>query len=209
MADQLCTTAQVKARLFPAGTTDTSDDTLISELIDEVSAWVQGYTGRKLVAEAAATYTFDTEAGYVLRIPRGIRTITSLGVAQTHQPDTGGTYVTVVRADVLLRPLAADAPEGWPPTEVRFSRGTLAGTVSTFARADNGATITGNFGFAAVPKDIEAVAIDAVVAAFQSRRNGASAVMGSEAMPMPEWSRFFGRGSPQRGTLDRYRYPGV
>ena len=209
MADQLCTTAQVKARLFPNGVTDTSDDTLISELIDEVSAWVQSYTGRKLVPETGITYVFDTEAGYVLRIPRGIRSITSMGVATTHQPDTGGVYTTVPASDRLLRPLTADAPEGWPPTEVRISRGTLTGTIASFARADNGATITGNFGFAAIPKEIEAVTIDAVVAAFQARRNGASAVMGAEGMAMPEWMHYFGRGSPQRGTLDRYRYYGL
>ena len=209
MADQLCTTAQVKARLFPAGTTDTTDDTLISEIIDEVSAWVQGYTGRKLVPEAGVTYLFDTEAGYVLRIPRGIRSITSMGVAQTPQPDASGVYVTVPANDRLLRPLTADSPEGWPATEVRISRGALTGTVASFARADNGCTITGNFGFAAIPKDIEAVAIDASVAAFQARKNGASSVMGADDMAMPPWSKFFGRGSPQRGTLDRYRYQSV
>src|SRR5262245_19907386 len=121
MADQLCTTTKVKTRRW---ITDATDDTLISELIDQVSAWIQGYTGRKLVPEAAATYVFDTHAGYVLRIPRGIRTITSMGVASGHQPDSGGTYTTVTAADRLLRPKAEAAPEGWPFTEVRISRGT-------------------------------------------------------------------------------------
>src|SRR3954470_1309144 len=102
MADQLCTTAQVKSRL---NITDGTDDALISELIDQVSGWVETYVGRKLVAEDATTYVFDTEAGYVLRIPRGIRSITSMGVAPTvHQPDTGGTYTVIPAADILLRP---------------------------------------------------------------------------------------------------------
>ena len=206
MVDQLCTTAQIKARVNPAGVSDSVDDTLISELIDEVSAWVQNYTGRKFVADAAATYVFDTSAGYVLRIPRGIRSITSMGVATTHQPDSGGTYTTVPAADVLLRPRAQDLPEGWPAFEVWLSRGTLAGTVATFSTVQNGCTITGNFGFAAVPKDIEAVTIDAVVAAYASRKNGASSVLGAEDGALPPWSSFFGRGSPQRGTLDRYRH---
>jgi hypothetical protein len=207
MADQLCTKAQVKARLFPAGVSpDTSDDTLIDELIEEISAWVQDYTGRHFIAEIAATYTFDTVAGTVLRVPRGIRSVTTLQVASTHQPDTGGTYVTVPASDYTLRPLAADLPEGWPATEIRISRGTLTGTVSQFVNAQNGAKVTGNFAFAAIPRAIEAVAIDATVAAFQSRKNGASSVMGADDMAMPPWSRFFGRGSPQRGTLDRYRY---
>lgn len=205
MADQLCTTAQVKGRLFPAGVTDAVDDSLISEIIDEVSAWIEGYTGRKFIAETAQTYVFDTEAGYVLRIPRGIRAVTSMGVASTHQPDSGGSYTTVSAADILLRPKTVDLPEGWPYFEVHISRGTLAGTVSYFSRADNGATITGNFGFGSIPKDIEAVAIDAAVAAYQARKNGASSVMGADDTALPPWSKFFGRGSPQRGTLDRYR----
>lgn len=206
MADQLCTTAQVKVRIFPAGVTDAVDDTLISELIDEVSAFIQNYTGRKFVAEAAATYTFDTMVGYVLRVPRGIRSITTMGVASTSQPDAGGTYTTVAAADRLLRPLAVDLPEGWPATEVRISRGTLAGTIARFSRADNGCTITGNFGFATTPVDIQAVAIDAVVAAYASRANGASGVIGADGLPIPPWAGYFGKSSPQRSTLERYRY---
>ena len=206
MPDQICTTDQVKLRLFPAGTTDTTDDALIGELINQVTAWMESYTGRRLVPEAGATYTFDTQAGYVLRIPRGIRAITSMGVALSHQPDTGGAYTTIPASDRIIRPKAVDLPEGWPPTEVRFSRGTLTGSISAFATADNGCTITGDFGPAASPLELVAVGIDAVVAAFQSRKNGASSVMGADDMALPPWSKFFGQGSPQRGTLDRYRY---
>jgi hypothetical protein len=202
----LCDRGQVKARLMPANTTlDTADDELIDELIDQVTAWIEGYTGRRFTPETAATYTFDTSWGRVLRIPRGIRSVTTLGVATGHQPDTGGTYTTVPAGDVLLRPLPADLPDGWPATEVRLSRAST-GTVPMFVDAENGATITGNFGFASVPKDIEAVCIDAVVAAYQSRKNGASSVLGADDAALPPWSSFFGRGSPQRGTLDRYRY---
>lgn len=204
----LCTIVQVKARLFPAGVTDTADDTLLTELVEEVSAWIQGYTGRAFVPETAATYTFDTSAGYVIRIPRGIRTVTSMGIATlAHQPDTGGVYTTVPAASILLRPLTGDRPAGWPATEVRLSRGSTA--VSTLATIENGATITGNFGFATTPLDIAAVAIDATVAAYQSRKNGASSVLGADDLALPPWSGFFGRGSPQRGTLERYRYVGI
>lgn len=202
----LCTIAQVKARLFPAGTTDTSDDTLFTELVNECSAWIEDYTGRKLGPDNAATYIFDTAAGSVLRVSRGIRTITSMGVSTSHQPDAAGAYTTIPAADRLLRPKAADLPEGWPATEVHIGRGTLAGTVRYYGSYQNGATIAGDFGFAAVPASIESVAIDAVVAAYQSRRNGASSVMGADDMAMPPWNHFFGRGSPQRGTLDRYRW---
>jgi hypothetical protein len=213
MADQLCTTAQVKNRLQNAAagvTFSATDTTTISELIDQVSGWIETFTGRKLVPEVGATYVFDTESGQVLRVPRGIRTITSMGVAPSiHQPDTGGTFTTVPAADILLRPKAVDLPIGFPPTEVHISRGVLAGTISRFGRVDNGCTITGDFGFAATPPDVQGVAIDAVVAAFQSRKNGASGVMGAEAEAITPWNAFFGRGSPQRQTLDRYRYQAI
>jgi hypothetical protein len=207
MADQLCTTAQVKTRIFPTGVTDTGDDALISELIDQVSGWIETYTGRKLVPEVAATYVFDTEPGQVLRVPRGIRTITSMGVAPTiHQPDTGGTYTTVPAADILLRPKAVDLPIGFPPTEVHISRGVLVGTISKFGRVDNGGTITGDFGWSATPPEITAITIDAVVIGYSHRKDGSSGAVGPDDVALPPWARFFSRGSPQRDTLNRYRY---
>lgn len=200
----LCSDGAVKARLFPAGADDTVDDPLINALIVQVSAWIEGYTGR-MFRPVTETRVFDTTAGSVLRIPDGVRAVTSMGVATTHQPDSGGAYTTIPAADILLRPKLTDRGS-WPATEVRISRGTLAGTVAYFATAENGCTITGSFGFASVPPDVEAVAIDAVVAAYQSRKNGASSVLGADDQALPPWSRFFGRGSPQRGTLDRYRW---
>lgn len=49
MSDSLATVAQIKTRLFPAGVTDTSDDVLIQELLDETSDWITSYTDRKSV----------------------------------------------------------------------------------------------------------------------------------------------------------------
>jgi hypothetical protein len=207
---QLVTVAQVKARIGPGiGATDTTDDALISELIAEVSAFIQEYTGRRFTPETA-TYVFDTYGGYVLRVPRGIRAITSMGVNNTqHQPDTGGSYTTVPVADQLLRPKAEAGGVEWPYTEVWISRGALAGTISRFGTVQNGCTITGDFGWAAVPQDIQGVTIDAVVAAYQTRGLGASGVIGADALAVAPWASFFGKGSPQRATMDRYRYWGM
>jgi hypothetical protein len=209
MADQLVTTAQVKARLQSSagGVTFTAaDDTLIGELIDQVTDWVQHYTGRKFIAVNSATYIMDTQAGYVLRFPMGIRTLSALAVNTTaHQPDTGGTYTAVTAANILLRPSAADLPVGWPATEIRLSR---AGTV-VFGNIENGASVTCTAGFATVPPDIQAVALDAVVAAFQNRKSGASGVIGAEGYAVFPWSQYFSKGSPQRMTVERYRYPGI
>jgi hypothetical protein len=200
MADQLCTTAQVKARL---GITDATDDTVISELIDQVSSWIEGYTRRSLVPIASADYYFDTTAGYVLRVPIGIRAITFMGVASTHQPDAGGTYVTVPAADYLLRP--RESPIGWPFFEVWMTRGVLSGTVQRFQTVANGCKLTMTAGFAVTPPDIQSVTIDAVVAAKQAMSDGASSVIGADDITIAPWKDYFGRGSPQRMTLDSYR----
>lgn len=206
VGSQLCTLAQVKARINPAGVSDTVDDVLITELIDQVSSWIEHFTGRKLAPDNGKTYVFSTEGGYVLRVPMGIRTVTSLGYnSLSHQPDTGGSYTAVAAAAILLRPSSGELPIGWPPTEVRLSRATTL----VFGTIENGATVTGNFGFAATPPDIQAVTIDAVVAAYQNRKMGASGVTGMDGDAIVPWVSFFSSGSPQRATLERYRYIGM
>src|SRR5262245_59262621 len=138
MADQLCTTAQVKAR---AGIADATDDTLISELIDGVSDWVQDRARRKLVPEVGAVYTFDVAAGSILYIRRGIRAITTLETAQADQPDSGGTYVTLAASAFVLRPVAAERRVGWPPDTVMV----LGSSPYWRSPVINGARITGNY----------------------------------------------------------------
>ena len=203
MADALCTIAQVKARLFPAGPADTADDAMLTELVEEVSDYIQHYTGRKFVPVASADYYFDTTAGYVLRIPMGIRAVTFLGIANlAHQPDTGGTYTTIAAANILLRPSPADLPVGWPATEIRLSR---AQTL-TFGTIENGAKVTMTAGFAATPPDVAAVAIDGTVSAYQMRKNGASGVFGADSDTGVPWWQFT---AASMRTLKMYRYIGI
>lgn len=200
-ADQLCSKTQVKARLFPAGTTDTTDDVLIDELIDEVSDWIQATTQRKLVPEVAATYVVDTSSGSVIYVRRGIRSVTALSIASSDQPDTGGTYTAVTLSDVVLRPSAIDLKPGWPPLQIM-----IKGTYARLSAAINGATITGNFGFAATPPAIQAACIDGVVSAYQMRKNGATGVLGVENTPGVPWWQF---SLASKRILDIYRPIGM
>lgn len=197
MADQLATLVQVKAALK---LTDANDDTYLTGLIEGVSEWITEYTGRRLVPEAGATYVVDTAAGSRIDVGRGIRAVTSLGVASSNQPDSGGTYTTVTAADILLRPSPIDRRPGWPATYIL-----LRGNTARLGAWLNGATITGDFGFAATPLAITQVTIDAVAAAYQARRVGASGVMGADDTTVVPWKDYFGWGSPQRQTLMRYR----
>lgn len=197
MADQLCTTAQVKAR---AQITDGTDDALISELIDGVSDWIQDRAQRKLVPEVGAAYTFDTVAGSQLYVRRGIRSVTTLEVASSDQPDSGGTYTVLGASLIALRPVAAERRVGWPPDTIL-----ILGSAPALRTALNGARVTGNFGFAATPPGIVEVAIDAVVAALQARGDPASSTIGADERATFPWASFFGPGTPQLATVERYR----
>ena len=195
MADQLCTVAQVKTR---ARITDATDDTLLSELIDQVSDWIQDKTKRRFVPEVGATYTVDTMAGSTIEVRRGIRTVTSLSVAMTDQPDTGGVYTAVAAADILLRPVALDRRLGAPPTVIL-----IRGSAPRLRQALNGAVIVGDFGYAVTPPEITSVAIDAVIAAYGARGKPASSVIGADGRAIFPWATFFTAGSPQSNTLAR------
>src|SRR4030095_9760388 len=109
---------------------------------------------------------------------------------------------TITAANILLRPSGMDLLPGWPPTEIRLSRAqsTLFGTI------ENGASVTGPFGFAATPPDVQAVAIDGVVSAYQMRKNGTSGVFGAEDSTGVPWWQFT---NTAWKTLGLYRYPGM
>lgn len=199
MADQLCTTAQVKTRVE---VTDANDDALISELIDQVSDWILDFTKRQFVGTAAVTYVVDTGAGGVIEVPRGIRAVTALDIASSDQPDTGGTYATsIAAADILLRPNSLFRRPGWPAVRILIK----SSGAGRLAAALNGARITGDWGWASVPPAIAGVAIDAVVTAFNARQGGASDTIGADRTAIYPWASYFTAESPQYRILDRYR----
>lgn len=200
MVDQLCSVADVKTRMLASGqAADAVDDTLLSALIDQVSAWVTGYTRRQFVA-ATGTYQFDTSASSNdrLLVPRGIQSITQFLVADSTQPDAGGSYAYAITTPthVLLRPITFDRDEGWPATEIRIA----AASPVRFVDAYNGAKITGTWGFAAVPSDIKGVTIDAVVIAYANRADGVSGAIGPDGVPVPS-----GISAGAWSVLNRYR----
>lgn len=199
MAD-LTTLTRVKAQLKIA-TADTTDDVYLGTLITDLSDWIQEYTGRTLTPVAGAAYVVDTAAGSVIPFPRGVRAVTSLQVASSDQPDTGGTYSAVAAADILVRPSSAYRKPGWPGTEIW-----IRGQYARLAQVVNGASIVLDEGWAATPPEVQRVVDDAVAAAYQARKAGGSGVIGADGTPVPiGWSSWFGWGSPQRQTLLRYR----
>lgn len=190
----LCSLTDVKRLVLSSVPTDTTANEDLLALIRQVSADIQYRTGKQFLPDTATTYTFDTRYGRVLEVPLGIRTLTTLEIASTDQPDTGGTYSTVTAADVLLRPLQREA--GWPYTRVELA------TTSQFWTARNGAKLTGTFGWSTVPADIEGVAIRAVVRAWHAKSSGFNDVTGFSEMGRPVYSRNYSL--DDKLTLDRY-----
>jgi len=165
----LCSLADVRQRLGLAATDTTSDEDL-AEFISQVTTDILGHTGREFIGSAAdETRTFDAvHSGDVLYIPGGIRSITTLSLASSDQPDTAGTYTATT--NYYLRPLPHDRTQGWPATRVELGIG------SYFYPGRSTVSIVGKFGWAAVPPDIAGIATNAVVRRFQARQSSSTGV---------------------------------
>lgn len=199
-AGLLCSVYDVRQRLGIDGTTE---DENIIEGIRAVSRLIEHYCQRWLSPRplnGTTTYRFHTEAGYSLHIPRGIRSITSLGIATEDQPDSGGTYAVATSTDYYIDPPVSERTDTIDPGfHVRLRWNGAA----YFADATFGAEITGAFGFASVPYDVQSIAIGATVRGFLSKGSpsGVNAVAGpSGALVI---LRDFG--PADIAVLDRYR----
>lgn len=197
MAD-LTTLATVKARL---AISDGGDDALLAELISEASDWIQLYTGRQFTP-TSTTYVVDTSAGPRIQVRRGIRAVTALSIASTDQPDTGGTYSAIAASLIALRPSPLQRRDGWPATSIL-----LLGATGPLSTAVNGASITGDFGWAAIPPAIAAVAIQMVLIGYQVRKRGTAGAIGAESAEVETlpWREMLGSRSPAMRTLGLYR----
>ena len=187
------------------GPSDTADDEMLLEFIEQVSADITSYCERWFVRTPRSgtdTFLLDVDsATRVLKVPQGIASLTQLEVADDSQPESGGTYTVITAADALLRPGELNRLPGWPATEIWLTDNP-AGSVSQFNRGYNSVRITGALGFPAVPADIQSVAATAVVRKWQARQSGQSDLIGS--------NEFGGRllrwiSPEERETLDRYR----
>jgi len=180
-----------------ANITDTTDDTLLGTICDQINAYIESECGR-VIAPVSGTPTrvFDMdEASDCLFVKAGVRTVTLLEIA----PYTNAAYETVAAADYYLRPLYPRP--GWPYTEVELGD-VVVGSYLKFPRGFETVRITGTFGWAAIPDEITDVALTAATRAWQARLAGQSDIVGTDDFGRPLVSRFFS--SRDRGTLQRY-----
>ena len=167
-----CSLYDVKQRLGITPT-DTTDDENLLQFIDQASSWISGTTKRQFLPDPASgttTYTYDgwdaVEDGRCLLIPEGIRSITTLAVATY----TGGSTTTIASGDYFLRPTAQTRDPGWPATEVWISDVPSSSTTTPFfAPGFANISITGTFGWASTPSEIEDIALTLAVSAWRGR----------------------------------------
>lgn len=172
-AGGICSLYDVRQRLGLA-VNDTSEDENLLDHIRTVTTFIEGRTGRWFVPRplsGTTTYRMHTESGRALWIPKGIRSITTLGVAEEDQPASGGTYTTATSSDYYIDPPEIERSSGWPATRIVFRRN-ASGAATIFQDASYGVEITGAFGWSAPPADVANVGANMVVALH--RRRGAS-----------------------------------
>ena len=190
-----------------ANISDSTDDTLIGTICDQVNQFIEGVTGR-IIAPISGTpvYTYDGTSNSMLYLPLlgdgspvgGVRSITTLQVAQY----TGAAYETLAAGDYFLRGKSGPAaPFDWLMLSDR-----PVGQFFTFPRGYDTVKITGLFGWAAIPDDITDVALTIAVRAWHAREAGQQDIVGTDEFGRPLISRFVsGR---DRDTLRRYTLPG-
>jgi hypothetical protein len=195
----ICSVEDVEQEI---GTLTPNERESVFDKIRQVTVGIEGYCHREFVPRPLSgtmTRRFHTSSGGVIRIPKGIRSVTTLGYASSDQPATGGTYTTIVATDFYLDPPDGERDAGWPATRLVLLR--TAG--ARFYQASFGVQIEGEFGWASVPYDIQGVAIRAVIRRHIGKGGGGGPIaLGPEGTEflLPDMS-----GSDRR-VLDYYRH---
>jgi hypothetical protein len=151
----------VKARL---GITDTTDDSLLGAIVGEVNSFITERLGRPVGPEDDVTYVFDGTGTNRLRVTRGIRSVTTLTVAS----QTGATPVSITAGDIILVPPSGERGDGEPADWIVLSDHP-AGGVYIFGAGYGTVSVTGDFGWAAVPEALAGVAVTLAVARWRAR----------------------------------------
>lgn len=147
---QYTTSALVKGRL---DITDSTDDTVISSVIDSVSRAIDNETGRYFGVDATTSTRYFTAQDTDRLYTDEISTATELEVYTDDDGD--GTYETTWSAtDYNLGPYNAALKE-WPYEFLEVS----ADGSYTFPRIKKAVKIVAKFGWAAVPAPIAAAAL--------------------------------------------------
>lgn len=199
-AGLICSLYDVKQSLGQG--TGTTNDEEILEHIRHVTDAIQHYTGRRFCrtpSSGTTTFLFDVRTySKTLWVPKGIAECSQVEVAT----QTGGAFAVVSSADWFLDPPETERSHGWPATRIVISD-LPTGSIPYFYPGKRVVRATMAEGWAAVPGDVEAIGIRAVVASFLSKDSpaGGTAVIGPTGA-----TTILRHISPaDRASLDAYR----
>lgn len=199
---------EVKKRLAKSDAYSADDNAVLAKLCSAINGWIELKTQRVLSPVDGVTYVFDADAwtddGRRLRLPMGIRNITTLKLAR----GTGETLELIPASEYLLLPRVQSRQAGYPATELLLHN---AGGTSPIARVSSGyaiAELVGDVGFEDTPAEIVDIAETAVVRAWHGRQAGQTDIIGSDENGEPIVSRYVS--AKDRDTLRAYHpYGGV
>lgn len=194
------TLTPLKQRL---GVTDVTDDALLQTICDQVNGYIESVAHRVLAPLGTQTYLFDgfynLEGRRLLLVPRGVLTVTQVQVAAY----TGAPFTTTPLGDIFLRPPVQEREPGWPATEIWFTDiPSTANQYPYFPQGFNTVSVSGTWGFAAIPDEITDLALTMAVRAWHARQTGQADIVGNDENGAPIVSRFVS--NRDRLTLLRY-----
>ena len=153
--------------------TDSTDDTILDDIIADVNQDVEDMTGRAIGPSTVTNELLDghdaLEDGRCLLYPKGIRTVTTLEVAS----GTGESFSTVPSADIFIRPGAAYRQPDWPAFEIWMTDvPSTTNTLPVFLPGYANIRLTGAAGWVSIPSTLTSAAETTAVRTFLSNRAG-------------------------------------
>lgn len=193
------TTTLVKSRL---GITDTTDDTVIGTVCDQINQYIETRTERIIAPITSAVYLYDGDDSRSLYLPvtadgqriGGIRAATLVEAAFY----TGGSFATVPASNYFLRQKITTTG----PFERLMLTDYPTGSFAYWPRGFATVRVTGTAGWAAIPDDITELALTAATRAWHSIQAGQADIVGTDEMGRPLVSRFFSARDLE--TLNKY-----
>jgi hypothetical protein len=182
------TAAALKTRI---NISDSTDDTVLGQVCDQINQYIETKTGRVLAPIASATYLYDGDGTRRLYLPfpedkapiGGIRAASLVEV----KAYTGAAWETLAAGQYFLRGrITVTGPFEWL---VFTDRPT--GTYGCWPVGLETVRVTGTAGWTAIPDDITELAQTAATRAWHAVEAGQQDIVGTDDMGRPLVSRFF------------------
>jgi hypothetical protein len=187
----------VKAMLG-MGTAAGTADAVLGVIVGDVNAWLENRIGRQVGPLTAGTFILDGSGDDELYVPVGVRSLTSVSV---YLVEGATTAVSIGTADILLQPAEAYRSPGWPAFTLELREVNASG-VYAWPEVDQGVTLVGSFGWAAIPAELTGIATRSAIAMWRGRASSGGDTFTVGASGEKTYERFLS--FEDRKTIERY-----